>query len=89
MFYDRSPEARRSKIFGRIAIWNTKKFIFAITMAIWITDSSLFLLGKYLQILQEKLMYTGDIIIIATIRVNFQFRLFWTCLAYLTTAAPC
>jgi hypothetical protein len=46
MCYDRSSEAERSKILGRIAIWNKAKIIFAIAMAIWITDSSLFLLGK-------------------------------------------
>ena len=55
---DRSPEARHSKILGRIAIWNMTKIMFAIAMAIWITDSSLFLLGKYLlQILGESLVY--------------------------------
>jgi hypothetical protein len=58
MRYDYSPEASRSKNLGRIAIWNNAKIIFAIAMGIWITDSSLFLLGKYfLQFTGESLIY--------------------------------
>jgi hypothetical protein len=48
MRYDRSPETERSKFLGRVAIWNKAKIIFAIAMALWITDSFFFLFGKYL-----------------------------------------
>jgi hypothetical protein len=58
MRYDRSPEAMRSKILGKIVIWNMTEIIFAIAMAIWITDNSLFLLVKcLLQIPGESLAY--------------------------------
>jgi hypothetical protein len=58
-------------------------------MAIWITDSALFLLGTcLLQITGEISCIPDDIIIKATIQVNIQLRLFWTCLAHPTTVAP-
>ena len=49
-----SPEARHSNNFGRIAIWNKVKIVFAIAMGIWITDNGVFIYGKYL------LQFTGE-----------------------------
>jgi hypothetical protein len=58
MCYDLSPEARHLRNLGRIAIWNKAKIIFAIAMAIWLTENSLFLLGEYLiRIMSESLVY--------------------------------
>jgi hypothetical protein len=48
MHYDRPPEARRLRELDRIAIWNRDKIIIAIAMAIWVTEISLFVHGKYL-----------------------------------------
>ena len=56
--HDLFPEARHSRNLGRIAIWNKANIIFAIAMAIWLTENSLFLLGEYLQrIMGEFLVY--------------------------------
>jgi hypothetical protein len=67
MRYDHSPEASRSNNLGRIAIWNKTKIVFAIAMVIWITDSSLYFLGKYL------LLITGESLVYQMI-LQLQFR---------------
>jgi hypothetical protein len=72
---------------GRIAVWNKRKIIFAIAMAIWIADSSLFIIGKYLLLITREFVCIPGAII-ATIRVNIQFRRFWSRFAYLKTVDP-
>jgi hypothetical protein len=58
MRYDHFCEARRLTRLGRIAIWNRAKIIFAISMAIWVTDISLLMYGKYLlQTMGESLVF--------------------------------
>ena len=47
MRYDYPPKSRNLKNLGRIAIWNMNKIVIAVAMAIWLTDVSLLIRGKY------------------------------------------
>jgi hypothetical protein len=41
----------------RIAIWNRDKIIIAIAMAVWVTELSLLVNGKYLLLIWENFLY--------------------------------
>jgi hypothetical protein len=43
-----SPQARRSRKLGRIAIWNRERIVIVIAMGIWVTDIALIIDGKHL-----------------------------------------
>jgi hypothetical protein len=81
-----TSEARCLRKLERIAIWNRDRFVLAISTGIWMADIALLIHGKYLL---QNVCERGDMAnITGVVQVNFQFRLSWISLVYLTTVGP-
>jgi hypothetical protein len=49
MPYGHPLESRRLRKLGRIAVWNRARVVIVMAMAIWVTDVSILIKGRFLQ----------------------------------------